>query len=153
MNKEKAIKPEHLESLIGHNRLFNAFAVIDAVTTGKVAQAVDRLRNLFATDKSAEYTVVGAFAYHFRKMFTAKALLDKGQSVSQVARAAGVWYNREAFFKQLREMTIQQIGSVIQELARIDYAIKTGRTTPKVAIEQLVLQLTTLTQRPDRQGG
>jgi DNA polymerase III delta subunit len=38
-------------------------------------------------------------------------------------------------------MTLKQIGEGIQQLAGIDYAIKTGRTTPQVAIEQLVLNL------------
>jgi DNA polymerase-3 subunit delta len=75
---EKAITAEHVEQLTGHNRLFNAFAVIDAITAGDVAQAVDRLRTMFAEDKSAEYTVVGAFAFHFRRMFKAKVMLEEG---------------------------------------------------------------------------
>ncbi|MFH1719527.1 MAG: DNA polymerase III subunit delta, partial [Planctomycetota bacterium] len=61
-NDEKVITPKHAESLLGHNRLFNAFAVIDAVIAGKAGQAVERLRGMFAEDKSTEYTVVGAFA-------------------------------------------------------------------------------------------
>jgi len=36
---------------------------------------------------------------------------------------------------------LKQIGDGIQQLAGIDYAIKTGRTKPQVAIEQLVLSL------------
>ncbi|MHC4753180.1 MAG: DNA polymerase III subunit delta [Planctomycetota bacterium] len=56
-DKEKLITPKHIESLIGHNRLFNAFAVIDAIIAGSAAEAVERLRAMFAGDKSAEYTV------------------------------------------------------------------------------------------------
>ncbi|GAI31070.1 unnamed protein product, partial [marine sediment metagenome] len=66
---EKAITARHVELLIGHNRFYNCFAVIDACLAGNTAKAVDRLRNMFAEDKSTEYTVVGAFAFHFRRMF------------------------------------------------------------------------------------
>ena len=74
---EKAITAKHIESLIGHNRLFNAFAVIDSITAGDAGTAVQRLRGMFAEDRSSEYTVIGAFAFHFRRMFNAKVLLEK----------------------------------------------------------------------------
>ena len=91
---DKVIEPRHVESLTGHNRLFNAFAVIDAMTAGDAAGAVGRLRKMFAEDKSAEFTIVGAFAFHFRRMFNAKVLLEKGQSFSAVAGQLKIWGNK-----------------------------------------------------------
>ena len=72
---EKAITSKHVESLAGHNRIFGAFEVIEAMIAGDPLQAIRRLRNMFEEDKSAEYTVVCAFAYHLRRMFSAKACL------------------------------------------------------------------------------
>ena len=138
---EKAITPRHIELLIGHNRLFNVFAVIDACLAGNVAEAVERLRNMFAADRTAEYAVIGAFAFHFRRMFNAKALLKKGVSASEVATRLRIWGNRDAFFTQLRKMTLKQLGANLQRLAATDYAIKTGRAKANVAAEQLVLRL------------
>lgn len=138
---EKAITQKHVESLVGHNRLDNAFSVIDAVIASRPGQAVERLRNMFAMDKSTEFTVVGAFAYHIRRMFEAKALMDKGVNSAQIAGKLRVWNNKDAFFGQLRKLTLKQIGSILQQLARTDYMIKTGRTTARVAVEQLVLRL------------
>ena len=138
---EKAITAQHIESLIGHNRLFNAFAVIDACLAGNIAQAVNRLRSMFAEDKSAEYKVIGAFAFHFRRMFNAKALLQDGLDDSEIATRLGIWGNRDALFAQLRKMSLKQLGSNLQQLAATDYAIKTGRAKAKVAVEQLVLRL------------
>ena len=63
---------------------------------------------MFAEDRTAEYTVVGAFAFHFRKMFSAKALLEKGVSTSEVAARLRIWGNRDAFFAQLGKMTLKQ---------------------------------------------
>ncbi|MHC4394047.1 MAG: DNA polymerase III subunit delta [Planctomycetota bacterium] len=140
---EKSITTEHIESLIGHNRLFNAFTVIDAIVDGNAAKATNRLRNMFAEDKSAEYTVVGAFAFHFRRLFNAKDLLEKGLRPAEIAKQLRIWGNKDALFAQLRKMSLKQIGDNLQQLAATDYAIKTGRTKPQVAIEQLVLRLAT----------
>lgn len=141
-DSEKTITLQHVEQLIGHNRIFGAFAVIDACLAGNSAQAVDRLRNMFAEDKSAEYIVVGAFAFHFRRLFNAKVLFDKGAQSAEVAAKLRIWGNKEGFFAQLRRMSLQQIGDTLQQLAQIDYAIKTGQTKAQVAMEKLVLNLT-----------
>ncbi len=138
---EKIITPKHIESLIGHNRLFNTFAVIDAVIARNPGQAVERLRAMFAQDKSAEFTVVGAFAFHFRRMFNAKVLLNKGVGSGEVANRFRIWSHKDKFFAQLRQKSLKQIGEYLQQLAETDYAIKTGRTKAKVAMEQLVLKL------------
>jgi len=138
---EKVITPKHIESLIGHNRLFNAFTVIDAVIAGNPGQAVERLRGMFAQDKSTEYTVVGAFAFHFRRMFNAKVMLNKGVRADEVGKRFKIWSHKDQFFAQLRQMSLRQIGEYLQQLAETDYAIKTGQTKAPVAMEQLVLKL------------
>ena len=139
---EKVITAGHIESLVGHNRLFNAFSVIDAMIAGNAGVAVERLRGMFAGDKLAEYTVVGAFAFHFCRLFNAKALLEKGLRRGEVEKKLRIWGNKDGFFAQLRGMSLRQIGTCLQHLAETDYAIKTGRTKAPVAMEQFVLQLT-----------
>ena len=143
---KKNVTVKDVEALIGHNRMFNAFAVIDAVTEGNVAAAVERLRKMFASDKQAEYKVVGAFAYHFRRMFKAATMLDKGKNRNQVAKQLGLWGNVDGFFAQLSRVSLKGIGGVLAQLARIDYLVKTGQTNVKIALEQLVLSLTTKRQ-------
>ena len=137
----KTITVEHIEALVGHNRLFNAFAVIDAIIAGQAAKAVSRLRAMFAADRTTEFTVVGAFAFHFRKMFDAKVLLEKGVRQDDIAKQMRIFGDRKNFFAQLHNVTLRQIGENLQRLADIDYAIKTGRTKPQTAMEQLVLEL------------
>lgn len=140
-DSEKAITTRHIESLTGHNRLFNAFAVIDAVIAGKTGKALERLRAMFAQDKSAEFSVVGAFAYHFRRMFNAKVMLDKGLHTGEIAKRCNIWSGKDKFFAQLRKMSLEKIGEYLQQLAQTDYAVKTGRTKAPVAMEQFVWQL------------
>jgi DNA polymerase-3 subunit delta len=137
----KAITAEHIESLIGHNRIFGAFAVIDTIIAGDTAGAIERLRNMFSEDRTAEYSVVGAFAFHMRRMFQAKALLERGISPAEIMKKLRVWSNKEGFFAQLKAMSLEQIGSNLSRLAEIDYAIKTGRARAPAAVEQFVLGL------------
>ena len=139
--EQKIIAQKHVESLAGHNRLFSAFAVIDAIITGNAGVAIERLRGMFAADKSTEYTVVGAFAYHIRKMFDAKILLDKGVPQRQIETRLRIWGATNAFFAHLRQMSLKQIGKYLRQLGETDYEIKTGQTQARVAMEQLVLKL------------
>ena len=130
-----------VEQLIGRNRLFNAFEVIDGCLTGDIDRAVGRLRDMLDKDRDAEYTVIGAFAFHFRKLFAARILLDKGLSSYQAAKQMGVWHNPDAFFAQAKKLSLRRIGGFLEELADLDYAVKTGRAEVDEAIENLVLRL------------
>jgi DNA polymerase-3 subunit delta len=138
---QKAIRVEHVESLIGHHRVYGAFEVIDAVVAGDVRRAVERLRNMFEEDRSAEYTVVGAFAFHVRRMFNAKVLLDGGVRPDEAAKRLRIWGNKDRFFAQLRRISLPQIAALLEQLANIDYEVKTGQTQTPIAMEQLVLRL------------
>jgi DNA polymerase-3 subunit delta len=141
---EKAITTAHVESLIGRNREFDAFEVIESCLQRKTGPAIERLRKMFAEDKSAEYTTVGAFAFHIRRMFTAKKLLLEGHSQYDVAGKLRIWNNKESLFAQLKRLSLKQIGDQIQRLAETDYAIKRGQAQPRIAIEQFILQLAAL---------
>ncbi|MGE5296194.1 MAG: DNA polymerase III subunit delta [Solirubrobacterales bacterium] len=144
---QKRITTAHVESLIGQHRVYGAFEVIDAITAGNPGQAVTRLRNMFDQDKTAEYTVVGAFAYHLRRMFQARTLLDKRVNPIEIAKQLRIFYNKDRFFAQLQRITLLQIAGILEELAAVDYATKTGQAQAAVAIEQLVLKLAVASPR------
>ncbi len=138
---EKAITSAHVEAIVGHNRVFGAFEVIDAMIAGQIMHAVERLRNMFAEDRNAEYTVVGAFAFHLRRVFSAKAMLQEGVSPFEVGKRLRIWNNKERFFALLRKTSLEQIAHYIEQLAAIDHAVKTGQAKTQVAMEQFVLKL------------
>lgn len=142
---KKSISPEDVEALIGHNRVFGAFDVIDAIILQKTDEALRRLRNMFESDKSTEYTVLGAFAYHFRKLFTARAFLDKGLPRQAIAKKAGIWGPyQDQFFAQVRMVSLPQAGRILVKLGRMDFLIKTGRTTAPSAMERMILGIAPL---------
>lgn len=141
------VTTQDIEQLIGRNRMFNAFEVIDGITTNNAGQALTRLQNMFASDRDTQYTVVGAFGYHFRKLFSARVLMGKGMSAQQATGKAGVWYQKEGFAAQLGRLSLEQLGWMLGELGRIDHGIKTGRTTAPVAMERLVVNLFEMQQK------
>lgn len=141
----KSITIEDITALVGQNRMFDAFEVIDALMTQKTEEALRRLRNLFETDRSAEYTVIGAFAYHFRRLFSARALLDKGQPQPVVAKRLNLWDSiAERFFAQVRSVSLEQLGGILGRLGEMDFMIKTGQTSAPSAVERLVVQVVPL---------
>lgn len=148
-DKEK-IEPADVEALSAGSTMLNVFEVIDLMTAGKTERAVSRLRTIFAEDKSAEYTIVGAFAYYFRKMFDAKVLLSRGVSPSQTAGKLRIWKNKREFFNAVGNLELKQIGGYISGLAETDYRIKTGRARAQTAIEQLVFEVSLKAQKQQK---
>ena len=145
VGRSKTITPEHVQTLIGQNRVFGAFDVIDSIMMQKTEEALKRIRNMFGSDKTTEFTVIGAFAYHFRRLFSAKALLDKGLSQQAVAKKVGIWGGRrDQFFAQVRPVSLEQLGRILMQLGQIDFLIKTGRTTAPSAMERLVVRIAPL---------
>jgi DNA polymerase-3 subunit delta len=141
VSPKKTISPQDIESLIGHNRMFDAFGVIDSVSAGQLGPAISRIRNMFAADKSAEYSVVGAFGYHFRRLFRAKALMSKGVSPQQAAIKTGVRFKQNEFLQQAARLSLAQLAGILTELGRIDFGLKTGQTTASIAIERLIIKV------------
>ena len=144
----KTVSIQDIESLIGHNRMFNAFDVIDSIISGQTGAAISRIRNMFQADKNAEFTVVGAFGYHFRRLFRAKALISKGLSPQQAATKTGVRFKQNEFLRQLTRLSLNQLGWVLSELGRIDFGMKTGQTSAPTAMERLVVKLFTMQKSP-----
>jgi DNA polymerase-3 subunit delta len=130
-----------VEVLVGQSRLENAFAVIDAAFAGRTAGAIGRLRAMFEMDRSAGYTIVGAFAYCLRRLFRAKVLQQKGLSDRRIADQLRIWRNAESLLKRARAVSLERIGGMLRSLSETDLAIKTGRTTPQVAAERLIFEL------------
>ena len=145
----KTITEADVQHVVGANRIYGAFEVIDAIMERKIDEGLCRLRNMFQSDKSTEYTVIGAFGYHFRRLFAARAMLDKGHSQQAVARKIGnLWGARQdRFFAQVRPLSLEQLARFLATLGQIDFGIKRGKTTAPSAMERFVLQISSFSAR------
>jgi DNA polymerase-3 subunit delta len=138
---EKEITIENIQALTGHNRLFDAFEVFDEALAGRPAKATQLFRDMLAKDKDAEYRVVGAFVFQVRRMFDAKAMLNKGIGPKEISDRLRIFGDRQTFFAWLKKMDLVQIGSLLELLGLIDYQVKTGQATIEVEMEKFILKL------------
>lgn len=139
VNSAKNITEKHIAEIVGHNRAFGAFEVIDSMMAADAGKALERLRVMFESDKDSEYTILGAFAWHFRRMFSAAALLQKGERSDMIAKKLRIW-NQQEFFGIIKKTGLKKIGDCLRQLAEFDYQIKTGKATAQTAIESMIVQ-------------
>jgi DNA polymerase-3 subunit delta len=140
-NDKKAITIEDVQTLTGHNRLFNAFEVFDKALSGNTAQAIALFRDMLSKDKDAEYKVVGAFWFQVRRMFDAKVLLVEGVNPFAIVKRLGIRGDSDSFLAHIRNLNLEFIGSLAEELGRIDYQAKTGQAFIEVEMEKFILKL------------
>lgn len=125
-SKTDQIKPELVQQLVGNNRQFNAFNVIDAMTTGQTAQALTQLDAMLSQDRTAQFTAVGAFAWHFRRLYNARILHDQRMGDREICKTLRIWGQPDAFMQQVRRLPLPRIAGVVEDLLQVDYASKTG---------------------------
>ncbi|WP_306231393.1 DNA polymerase III subunit delta [Agrococcus beijingensis] len=115
-----------------------AFAVVDAVIRGDVAEALVTLRHAIATGADP-VPIVAAFAMRFRQL---AKVSGAGGSDSQAARQLGMqdWQVRGAR-KDLRSYSDATLLDAIQAIAHADHAVKGAERDPQYAVERLVRQL------------
>jgi len=134
------ITAQDVESLVGHNRQYSVFNVIDAITACDSGKALNCLDQLLAQDRDAEYSAVGAFAWHFRRLYKGRLLMDKRMPQRDIIQQLRIWSQPDLFIRQVQKFNIKTISMILRLLADIDYASKTGRGTVKTGLEKLIVQ-------------
>ncbi len=133
------ITTDVIELLVGNNRSYNVFAVIDAMTAGKPKDALERLDKMLSQDKQAEFKSVGAFAWYFRRLYQARLLMDDKTPDRVIIQKMRIWSQPNEFIKQVRKLKITEIARLLAQLADIDYASKTGRGTVRDGLEKFIV--------------
>ncbi len=134
---------DDIQAVVGHNRLYNVFNVIDSLTAGKTADALSLLNQMLNQDRDAQFTTVGAFAWHFRRLYQARLLLDKKLPDGEIIRQSRIWANQDQFIRQVKNLKIENIGCILEQLMRIDQASKTGAGSVRIGLEKLIVQFST----------
>jgi len=139
--ESSAITPGHIEELVGHNRSYTIFQIIEAMGRRQADKALEQLNQMLTADRSSEYTAVGGLAWHLRRLRQARALLDEGMSGDQVCRQLNIRFYREQFIGQVNQLSLPRIRRAARLLARADYATKTGLGAVRTALEKFIVQM------------
>ena len=137
---KKEITEKEIETLVGNNRQYDAFNVIDAISQRNSPKALDLLDQMLAKNKDAEFSAIGAFAWYFRKLYKARVMYSQKMPPFEITKAVGVWHNRDSFMKLVSVMNGGKIAEAMKRLTEIDYATKTGSGTVKYGLEKFIVE-------------
>lgn len=131
---------EDVQELVGKNRQYNVFDVIGAMTQGFVGKALTLLEQMLSQDRDAQYKAVGAFAWHFRRLYKGRLMLEKTIPEREIVRELRIWSQPEAFLRQLKLLRIESIADCLRTLMHIDLVSKTGSGTVRAGLEKLIIE-------------
>ncbi len=137
---KQRVDVDDVQAIVGQNRQVNVFNVIDAMTVSQVALALQRLEQMLQQDRDAQFTVIGAFAWHFRRLYRARVLLDQGMAPAAIHKQLRIWSQPDAFIAQVRRLNLLRIGAILRELTVLDWNSKTSSTTVQLGLEKLIVK-------------
>ncbi|GAB4252672.1 DNA polymerase III subunit delta [Deferrisoma sp.] len=123
-----AVGLDDLERLVGDNREASVFALCDALGLRKLGDAVGALRSLLGMGEPP-VRLLYMIVRHFRHLWMARELLDRGGRVSrsEAAKALGAHpFVAAKALEQARGWREPELRRVFLDLVRADLALKTG---------------------------
>lgn len=136
----RKIELKDVRALVGHDRRLEVFALTDAVGRRDPGRALGILADLTDAGEAPE-RLIAQLAWQFRRLWTAKRLMDNGLTPADVGRELRI-YSRflGGLIEQVRCFSQQELSRLYRLLAQTDLALKTGRLDRKIAVEQFVVQ-------------
>lgn len=140
---KKQIDADDIQAIVGQNRQYNVFNVIDAMTVSQAALSLQRLEQILQQDRDAQFTVVGAFAWHFRRLYKARVLMDKGMAPAAINKELRIWSQPEQFIGQVKRLNLLRVGAILRELMTLDWQSKTSSAGVQLGLEKLIVKFCT----------
>ena len=132
------ITPEIVNTVVGHNRQYSVFNVIDAMTAQNRSLALTTLNQMLNQSRDAEFTAVGAFAWHFRRLYNARLLMDRRINGRDIIKQLRIWSQPDQFLQQVKRFDTHKLANMLRALMNIDLASKTGAGTVRSGLEKLI---------------
>lgn len=140
VGNRKTIGMTDIEQLCGLTAEQSIFLINDLIAEGKTFEALASLDRLLRHDRSVEYSMVGVMAFSLRRLLKARALLDAGYRDRDLISACGIWPGMvERFIAQVRRFSSSELETMVGELAKVDYANKTGLGNVRLNLEKFIV--------------
>ena len=148
---ERIITIEMIDRLVANTREIENFAFTDHIVAGKPAAALKDLRKIL-DDGVEPLALIGLLASTYRRLLTAKQLMQNGADRAQVASAIRMMGSKqEAFLAAARRTPTDHLVKAVERIAEADIAIKTsaggsGRSGSRLQIEMLAAELLSVSE-------
>ncbi|MBQ8769125.1 MAG: DNA polymerase III subunit delta [Oscillospiraceae bacterium] len=118
-----------------------AFQMASDISSGKYDNAMTKLQQLLKMQEEP-LTILGTIGSHFRRIGTARTLLDNGKNASELMRLYGMAdYAARKTMESARRFSPAFCKRASELILETDRKIKTSFDTPQRLLEILILQL------------
>ena len=117
------------------------FQMTDLLSEGRYTAALEKLQTLLKMQQEP-LAILGAVGNHFRRLGTARTLLDHGRNASDLAKLCGIPdYAARKLLDAARRLRPEFCARAVELALETDYAMKTSLDDPERLLEMLILQL------------
>lgn len=117
------------------------FQMTDMLSAGTYEQAIQKLQQLLKMQQEP-LVILGAVGSHFRRLSTARTLLDNGKSVSDLQSLCGLpEYPARKIMEAARRIRPVFCAKAAEWILETDYKMKTSFDNSERLLELLILQL------------
>lgn len=117
------------------------FQMTDLLAQNRYPQALDKLQQLLKMQQEP-IAILGAIGGHFRRLCTARTLLDHGRPASELMSLCGMAdYTARKNMEAARRFRPDFCHKAAELILETDYRMKTSFDEPERLLEMLVLQL------------
>ena len=117
------------------------FQMTDLLSAGRYDQALLKLQQLLKMQQEP-LAILGAVGGHFRRIGTARTLLDNGRNASELQKLCGIPdYPARKTMEAARRFRPEFCRRAAQLVLETDYRMKTSFDQPERLLELLILQL------------
>ncbi|MFD2671594.1 DNA polymerase III subunit delta [Marinicrinis sediminis] len=141
------IRDTHVMELVPRSSEENIFQLIERIVEQKVEAALKLYDNLL-NQKEEPIKILALMARQYRMMLQVKHLRKSGYSDQQIGSQIGAHpYAAKRAGEQAKRYSDAKLGHMLEEIARLDFEMKTGRANKTRALELLIIQISSQTQR------
>ena len=117
------------------------FQMTDLMSEGRYSEALMKLQTLLKMQQEP-LAILGAVGGHFRRIGTARTLLDHGKNASEMAKLCGIpEYPARKTMDAARRFRPEFCAKAAELVLETDYKMKTSFDEPERLLELLILQL------------
>lgn len=117
------------------------FQMTDLLSEGRYAGALEKLQTLLKMQQEP-LAILGAVGTHYRRLGTARTLLDYGKNAADLAKLCGIPdYPARKIMDAARRLRSEFCARAAELILETDYAMKTSVDDNERLLEMLILQL------------
>jgi DNA polymerase-3 subunit delta len=144
VNYSRPVEIDDVEKLTPDASIVQAFALVDAIRESKTQKAQAVLQRMLVDDDPIR--ILGSIVYNYRNLLLGREVIDNGGGKNQVIVELGKLkihpYPASLAFNHARGLKIDSLESKYHQLLEYDTLVKTGQMPGDLALDILVIKLT-----------